>query len=60
MTIDRTEVARALAKAIAFKQCGNDQEANEWAAHLIALLGCAGILSGTGYENIEADAENFQ
>ena len=27
MTIDRSEVSRALAKAVSFKQCGKDAEA---------------------------------
>lgn len=43
MTIDRSEVSRALAKAIAFKQCGKDKDAAEW-ARLVVLLECAEIL----------------
>ena len=42
--IDRSEVARALAKAIAYKQCGKDQDAQEWARRLVELLECAEIL----------------
>jgi len=42
--IDRSEVNRALAKAIAFKACGNDRYATLWAAELIRLLECADIL----------------
>ena len=42
--IDRTEVSRALAKAIAYKQCGKDQEAEHWARILIGLLEMANIL----------------
>lgn len=42
--IDRQEVARALAKAIAYKNCGKDQEAQEWARELVRLLECAEIL----------------
>ncbi len=42
--IDRSEVARALAKAIAYKNCGRDREAEEWARKLIHLLECAQIL----------------
>src|SRR5712692_2138559 len=42
--IDRSEVARALAKAIAYKNCGKDREAEEWAARLVVLLECANIL----------------
>lgn len=42
--IDRSEVARALAKAIAFKAVGNDREAQAWARILVELLECADIL----------------
>lgn len=42
--IDRSAVSRAMAKAIAYKQCGKDQEAAEWAAELVRLLECAEIL----------------
>lgn len=43
-TIDRSEAARALAKAIAYKQCGKDIDAKEWARELVRLLQCADIL----------------
>lgn len=43
--IDRSEVSRALAKAIAFKNCGKDDEAQEWARTLVELLECADILA---------------
>lgn len=36
--IDRTEVNRALAKAIAFKNVGKDDEAEEWGRKLVKLL----------------------
>jgi hypothetical protein len=42
--IDRSEVNRALAKALAFKQCGKDHEAEAWARRLVELLECARIL----------------
>ncbi len=42
--IDRSEVSRALAKAIAYKQCGKQSEAESWARKLVELLECAGIL----------------
>ncbi len=45
--IDRSEVARALAKAIAFKQAGNDAEAARWARLLVELLECHQILAPT-------------
>ncbi len=42
--IDRSEVNRALAKAIAYKNCGKDVQAREWAAELVRILECAEIL----------------
>lgn len=44
--IDRSEVSRALAKAIAYKQCGRQAEAEAWAERLVRLLECANILRG--------------
>ena len=44
MTIDRSEVSRAMAKAIAYKACGKDKDAAEWARKLVELLECAEIL----------------
>ena len=43
-SIDRTEAARAMAKAIAFKQAGQDDKAAAWARELVRLLQCADIL----------------
>lgn len=43
--IDRSEVARALAKAIAFKLCGKDDDARVWARRLVTLLHLADILN---------------
>lgn len=43
--IDRSEVSRALAKAIAYKNCGKDEAANEWAIRLVELLECSEILA---------------
>jgi hypothetical protein len=42
--IDRAEVARALAKAIAYKAVGKDQEAADWARRLVRLLELSEIL----------------
>ena len=42
--IDRSEVNRALAKAIAYKQCGKDQDAAAWARKLVELLELSEIL----------------
>jgi len=42
--IDRVEVNRSLAKAIAFKAVGKDYEARQWAAKLVRQLECAEIL----------------
>jgi hypothetical protein len=42
--IDRSEINRALAKAIAYKECGKQAEAEVWAAILVAQLECLDIL----------------
>lgn len=42
--INRNEVSRYLAKAIAYKACGNDAEARAWARKLIEALQLADIL----------------
>jgi hypothetical protein len=54
--IDRQAVNRALAKAIAYKQCGKDRQAEAWAAELVRLLECANILAPVpaGWERVEA------
>ena len=46
--IDRSEVSRALAKAVAYAQCGKHADAEIWAARLVALLECEGILNAKG------------
>jgi hypothetical protein len=43
MAIDRKAAAQAL--AIAYKQCGKDREAAEWARKLVRILECAEILA---------------
>ena len=45
MSINRSEVSRALAKALAYKACGKDEEAEQWAAQLVLLLECGDILT---------------
>ena len=42
--MDRSEVSRALAKAIAYKNCNKDKDAEKWARELIRLLECENIL----------------
>lgn len=43
--MDRSAINRALAKAIAYKQCGKNDEASAWAVELIRLLELSSILS---------------
>ena len=43
-SVNRSEVSRALAKAIAYAECGKPDEADAWARTLVALLGSAHIL----------------
>jgi hypothetical protein len=44
--MDRSKISQALAKAIAYKQCGKEADAEKWARELIALLELARILKG--------------
>lgn len=44
VAIDRSATAQALAKAIAYKQCGKDQDAAAWARKLVVLLQVSEIL----------------
>lgn len=46
MMIDRSEASRAMAKAIAYKQCGKSEDAAKWARELVRILQCADILKG--------------
>ena len=45
IVMSRSEIARALAKAIAYKQCGKQAEAEAWARKLVEMLECANILT---------------
>ena len=45
MELNRSEIARALAKAIAYKACGKQADAAHWARELVRLLQCAEILA---------------
>ena len=49
MTIDRSAVSQALAKAIAYKNVGKDDQAREWAIRLINLLEVSEILKASQY-----------
>jgi len=42
--VDRSEVSRSLAKAIAYQNCGKTDKAEEWARVLIKQLKLAQIL----------------
>jgi hypothetical protein len=50
VAIDRVEVNRALAKAIAFKAVNKHESACDWARQLIRLLECAEILKPEGQD----------
>ena len=43
--LDRSNIARMMAKAIAYKECGQDAKAADWARQLVVALECAEILS---------------
>lgn len=42
--MNRSEISQALAKALAYAQCGKQAEAEAWARKLVTLLECQGIL----------------
>ncbi|MGH7047561.1 MAG: hypothetical protein ACREE2_14360 [Stellaceae bacterium] len=42
---DRSAISRAVAKAIAYHDCGKPDQAARWAAELARLLGAKGILT---------------
>jgi hypothetical protein len=42
--IDRTNAARALAKAMAYRDCGKDREAEYWAIALMRELQATGVI----------------
>ena len=48
---DRSELARAMAKAIAYHDCGKPEKAAAWAAALVHLLGAKQILVA-GYRDL--------
>jgi hypothetical protein len=41
---DRSTIAQALAKAIAYRDCGKPEQAAEWAAKLVRMLEAQQIL----------------
>lgn len=49
--MDRSAINRALAKALAYKQCGKDADAAKWAARLVQLLECEDILTPAARHN---------
>ena len=54
MKIDRSEAARALAKAIAYAECGKRDLADEWARELIVLLAAHRILNVEALQSARA------
>ena len=50
--IDRSAASQALAKAIAYKQCGKDLEATRWAIRLLQMLEMTEILEELPIEEI--------
>lgn len=51
--INRVAVNTALAKAIAYKQCGQDYAAEQWAREVVRLLECSEILTPQRAEEFE-------
>ena len=57
--INRSDVSKALAKAIAYKAVNKDYEAEQWARKLVNLLECGGILKSKDDEYLVAVGQNF-
>lgn len=51
--LDRSEINRGLAKAIAYKQCGKHDKAGEWAVQLLDLLELGGIVSSEARSRLQ-------
>ena len=47
-TSERSDLARAMAKAIAYRDCGKQELAEMWAAKLVRLLAAGSILNARG------------
>lgn len=45
--MNRSEINKALSKAIAYKNCGKDEEAEKWGRELIRLLQLGQILTNS-------------
>lgn len=54
----RTEISRAVAKAIAYKNCGNEQMADGWARHVVALMECHGIMGDSDRQMYQQHRDN--
>lgn len=54
MELDRSAISRAIAKAIAHKQAGNQRLANQWAAHLMYLLDTMDICDQGTLDTLDA------
>lgn len=52
--LDRSEINRALAKAIAYKQCGKHHEAGVWVVRLLYALDSHGIVSDEAMRRLSA------
>lgn len=46
---DRSAISRAVAKAIAYPDCGKPERAAAWAAEVVRLLGAQAILTPTAF-----------
>lgn len=57
-TAARKSIATAVAKAIAYRNTGNKQMADAWAAELVALLGAADIMAPSIIESHSRQARN--
>lgn len=57
--INRSEINTALAKALAYANCGKFQEAQRWGAKLVLLLEDANVFPEGSYFTLAGSLPNF-
>lgn len=57
--MDRSKISQALAKALAYKGCGKQVDAEQWARRLVILLECEGILRTKRDNHLIEVGQNF-
>lgn len=57
--MDRSAINRALAKAMAYEQCGKPGDRDQWARELIKLLNASGILRDSLAHPLDSERDYY-